>query len=322
MNKAPSISGNQPRVVFTRAVPGNISIPGAKIIAGGAQKPTREEVLAMIPGSRVVVTMFTDRVDEEFINAAGPSLRGIINYAAGMDNINSELCKQRNITLRNTPHAVTEGTANLAWALLLACARGIVRADRYARSPEYPARGHLGMSDFLGTHLTAKTMLIVGAGRIGYATAIRGIGWGMRTLYVARSQHWEFELAPLAATRTTLEQGLPQADIVSIHCPLTVETRGMFDSRVFSLMKPGAILINTARGPIVQESALLDALNSGRLHSAGLDVYENEPVIHPELIAHPNVTLTPHIGSAEVKYREEMTTMVCNHAIDILARSA
>ncbi len=307
------------RIVFTRCVPGTPAVPGAEVTLGPEHKLTREEVLTLIRGATVVVTMFTDRVDAEFIDAAGPALRGVVNYAAGMDNIDTSVCAQRNITIRNTPHAVTEGTADLAWALLLACSRRLIAADRYARSPQYPANGHLGMSDFLGVHLTGKTLLIVGAGRIGYATALRGMGWGLRTLYVARARHWEFELAPLAARKVSLEEGLPVADIISIHCPLTDQTRGMFNARAFAMVKPGAILINTARGPIVQEAALADALDNGTLHSAGLDVFEHEPIIHPRLIGHPNVTLSPHIGSAEHKYREEMTAMVCAHASEIIA---
>jgi lactate dehydrogenase-like 2-hydroxyacid dehydrogenase len=307
------------RVVFTRSVPGTPNIPGAQIVLGPDHKLPREEVLTLIKGATVIITMFTDRVDDEFITAAGEGLRGIVNYAAGMDNIDAAACSKHNITIRNTPHAVTEGTADLAWALLLACSRRLIEADRYARSPAYPANGHLGMSDFLGVHLTGKTLLIVGAGRIGHAVALRGLGWGLRTLYVARSRHWEFELAPLAARQVTLEDGLAAADIVSIHCPLTPETRGMFNPATFALMRPGTILINTARGPIIQEAALLEALNNGTLHSAGLDVFEHEPNIHPDLITHPKVTLSPHIGSAEHKYREEMTAMVCAHAASILA---
>ena len=288
-------------------------------MVGPDQNPSREALLAMISGASVIITMYCDKVDEAFLAAAGPQLKGICNFAVGFENIDLQLCKQRGITVTNTPHAVTEGTADLAWALLLAAARRLIEADRYARSPDYPARGQLGMRDFLGKDLTGRTLLIVGAGRIGYGVAMRSQGWGMRVLYVARSRHWDFELAPLAAERVTLMEGLPRADVVSVHCPLTQETRGMFDATTFAAMKPGAIFINTARGAIVQEEALVQALATGHLHSAGLDVFEHEPQIHPDLIANPKVILTPHIGSAETRYRELMTQMVCESAAAILA---
>jgi len=308
-----------PIVTITRRPPGTPRVQGAEVRVMPDHKPSREELLAGIRGSSVVVTMYSDKVDLEFIEAAGPQLRGVCNFAVGYENIDLELCRSRGIVATNTPHAVTEGTADLAWALLLAAARRLIEADRYARSPEYPAKGHLGMSDFLGADLTGRTLLIVGAGRIGYATAMRSRGWGMRVLYMARTRHWDFELAPLAATRVELMEGLRQADVVSIHCPLTPQTKHLINREAFAAMKPGAILINTARGPIVDEQALVDAVASGKLFSAGLDVYEFEPKVHPDLISNPRVVLSPHIGSAETRYRELMTEMVCENAAAILA---
>ena len=228
-------------------------------------------------------------------------------------------CGKRGVVVTNTPHAVTEGTADLAWALILAAARRLIEADRYARSREYPARGHLGMREMMGMDLTGRTLLIVGAGRIGYAVAMRSRGWGMRVLYVARTRHWDFELAPLAGERVELSEGLRRADVVSIHCPLTPQTRHLINRESFAAMKPNAIIVNTARGPIIDENALVEALAAKRIFAAGLDVFENEPTIHPELIADPRVVLTPHIGSAEVRYRELMTEMVCENAAAILA---
>jgi glyoxylate reductase len=174
------------------------------------------------------------------------------------------------------------------------------------------------MDQWLGADLTGRTLLIVGAGRIGYAVALRGLGWGMRTLYVARSRHLNFELAPLAAERVTLEDGLERADVVSIHVPLTKETRGMIDAKAIARMRPGAILINTARGPIVDEGVLAAALRDGRIYGAGLDVFEREPEVHPALLGLENVVLTPHIGSAARRYREVMTEMVAENARAIL----
>jgi len=305
-------------IAVSRAIPGTLGVPGAEVRLRGDEKPTRAQLLEHVRGAAIVVTMYSDKVDEEFLDAAGPQLRGVCNFAVGYENLDLGACARRGVVATNTPNAVTEGTADLAWALLLATARRLVDADRYARSAEYPARGALGMTDFLGTDLTGRTLLIVGAGRIGYATAMRSRGWGMRVLYMARSRHWDFELAPLAAERVTLAEGLPRADVVSVHCPLTPETRHLIDAKAFALMKPGAILLNTARGPIVEEQALVDALRSGRLFGAGLDVYEHEPRIHPELARMNNVTLTPHIGSAAARYRLLMTEMVGDNARAIL----
>lgn len=306
-------------VVVTRAVPGTVNIPGASIRILGDTKPSREELLAGIKGASAVVTMFSDRVDAAFLDAAGPSLKGVCNFAVGFDNIDLPLCKSRGIIVTNTPHAVTEGTADLAWTLLLAVARRLIEADRFARSPEYPRRGPLGITEFLGTDLTGRNLLIVGAGRIGYATALRSIGWGMRVMYVARSRHVDFELAPLAARRVELDEGLKEADVVSIHTPLTPDTRHLINERAISLMKPNAIIINTSRGPVIDEAALARALKDRKIFGAGLDVFENEPTVHPDLLGLDNVTLTPHIGSAEDKYRKLMTEMVCENATAIIS---
>jgi glyoxylate reductase len=174
------------------------------------------------------------------------------------------------------------------------------------------------MAEFMGVDLTGRTLLIVGAGRIGFATAMRSIGWGMRVLYTARSRHWEFELAPLAAERVELEHGLRRADVVSVHTPLTAETRHLINGERLGLMKPTAILVNTARGPVVDEAALAEALREKRIFGAGLDVFEREPEVHPGLVGLDSVVMAPHIGSAEVRYREMMTAMVGENAAAIL----
>lgn len=308
-----------PVVVVTHPVPGAVRVAGAAVRQGDKDKLTRAELLEMVAGASVVITMYFDRVDREFLDAAGPQLKGVCNFAVGYDNIDVKLCRERGVKVANTPGAVTEGTADLAWSLLLACARRLITADRFARSEEYAKRGPLGITEFLGMDLTGRTLLIVGAGRIGYATALRSIGWGMRVLYVARSRHIDFELAPLAARRVTLEEGLREADVVSVHTPLTPDTRHLIDAKAISLMKPTAILINTSRGPVVDEAALVDALTAGRIWGAGLDVFEQEPRVHPGLIGLENVVLAPHIGSAETKYRLLMTEMVSENAAAMLA---
>ncbi len=310
--------GNKTDVLVTRAMPGAFNVGGARVRVLGEALPDRGAVLEAIAGARVLVSMFTDKVDAEMIAAASGSLRGVCQYAVGTDNIDFEACREGGVIVTNTPDAVTEGTADLAWALLLAVARRVVEGDAYARSEAYPANGPLGMGDFLGADLTGRTLLIVGAGRIGRAVALRSIGWGMRVLYVARSRHWDFELAPLAAERVELDEGLARADVVSLHTPLMTETRHLIDKRRLGLMKQNAILINTARGPVVDEVALVDALESGQIWGAGLDVFEREPVVHPGLIAAKNAVLTPHIGSGERRYREMMTAMVAGNVRAIL----
>lgn len=312
-------AGARPIVAVTHLIPGDVTVPGAEVRQTRVQKQTRAEVLRHIQGASFIISMYFDKVDREFLDAAGPQLKGVCNFAVGYDNIDVKLCKERGVRVANTPGAVTEGTADLAWTLLLACARRLIEADRFARTEEYARRGPLGITEFLGMDLTGRTLLIVGAGRIGYATALRSIGWGMRVLYVARSRHIDFELAPLAARRVTLEEGLREADVVSIHTPLTADTRHLIDAKAIALMKPTAILINTSRGPTVDENALVEALKANKIWGAGLDVFENEPRVHPGLIGLDNVVLAPHIGSAETKYRLLMTEMVSENAIAVLA---
>jgi glyoxylate reductase len=286
---------------------------------GGERAFSRAELLKFVRGATVVVPWVSEKADAEFLDAAGGQLKAVCNYAVGVDNVDLAACKARGVMVTNTPNAVTEGTADMAWALILGVARRLVEADRFARSAEYPARGPLGPTELVGQDLTGKTLLIVGGGRSGFAVAMRSRGWGMRVLYVARNRHWDFELAPLAAQRVTLEEGLAQADVVSIHVPLSEQTRKMIDAKAFALMKPSAIFVNTARGPIVDEQALVDALKAKKLYGAGLDVFEREPIVHPELIGMSNVILTPHIGSAAARYRVMMTEMALENARAVLA---
>lgn len=306
-------------IVVTRTIPGSLRVPGATIRIGPSEELPRERLLEFVRGASIVVSMASDRVDREFLEAAGNRLRGVCNLAVGINNIDLAACRERGVMVSNTPNAVTEGTADLAWALILATARRLVEGDRFARSGAWAKAGILGMADFMGADLTGRTLLIVGAGRIGFATAMRSIGWGMKVLYTARSRHWEFELAPLAAERVGLEEGLRLADVVSLHTPLTPETTHLINRERLLLMKPNAILVNTSRGPVVDEAALVEALAERRIWGAGLDVFEREPEIHPGLAGLDNVVMTPHIGSAEIRYREMMTDMVAENAGAMLA---
>lgn len=308
-----------PIVVITRGVLGDTSVEGAAVrVAPSLPRLTRGELLAFVRGATVACTMFHDRVDDEFLDAAGEQLRGVCNYAVGVDNIDLAACEKRGVIATNVPDAVTEGTANIAFGLLLSVARRIGEGDRFCRSGGFERQGSSGPDAWCGVHLTGQTMLIVGAGRIGKAVALRAQAFGMRIEYVARSRHLEFEQAPIAARRVELDEGLARADVVSVHTPLTAHTRHLIDARRLSLMRPTAILINTSRGPTVDEDALVRALTARRIYGAGLDVFEQEPTIHPGLMTLENVVMTPHIGSAEVYWREQMTRVMLENAGAIL----
>lgn len=311
------------RICVCRHLPGELNLPDCELIENQSERAfSREELLSFVGGAGILVTWVSERVDDELLEAAGQGLKAVCNFAVGTDNIDLAACKKRGVMVTNTPDAVTEGTADMAWTLLLAAARGLIAADRFARSVEYGARGPLGPSEFLGLDVAGKTLHIVGAGRIGYAVALRSIGWGMKILYTARTVHHAFETAPLNARRVALEEGLAQADYISLHTPLSPETRGLINARNLSLIKPGAVLINTARGPIVDEQALVDTLRSGRLAGAGLDVFEKEPHVHQDLISMPNVVLSPHIGSASRRSRGMMVAIVRANAGAVLAGQA
>ncbi len=307
-----------PVVGVTRKLLGEIEIPGAEIRVGGERDMPRGELLEFVSGASGLITWVSERVDDELLDAAGDGLRVVANHAVGVDNIDLEACRGRGVVVANTPDAVTEGTANMAIALMLAVARRVVEGDQFARSGRWAEHGTLGPADFIGLDLNRRTLLVVGAGRIGFATAQRAMAFGMRVIYVARSRHWEFEQAPMAGERVTLEEGLARADVVSLHCPLTPETRGLIDAEALGRMKERSILINTARGAVVDEAALAQALQERRIYGAGLDVFESEPRVDVGLVGLTSVVMTPHIGSAEDRYRREMAAMACANVAAVL----
>ncbi len=300
------------KVVVTRTLPGGVGLLEGDSsisdlwIAPPGFGPSREELLSRCAGAHAVLCQFNERIDEEFFNAAGQSLRIVANYAVGFDNIDVDAATRRGVWATNTPDAVTPSTADMAWALMLGVARRIPECEREVRSGEFATRKGYDPCHLLGGDFEGKNLLIVGAGRIGYAVAHRSLGWGMKILYVARSRHEDFEAPPLHATRVELDEGLRQADYVSLHTPLTPQTRHLIDARRLALMKPTAYLINTARGPVVDEAALVEALRDGTIAGAGLDVYEDEPRQAPGLVDLPNVCLAPHIGSASREARPHM----------------
>src|SRR5690606_1499544 len=206
----------------TRLPPGTLAIAGAaaEIRIGPARKLSRAETLELVAGASGGGSMFSDRVEDAFLDAGAEQRTVAWHFAGGVDKDERHDSRPPRVLATNTPGAVTEGTAGMAWALLLAVARRVVEGVRFVRSGKWAEGGVLGMSEFMGADLTGRTLLVVGAGRIGYATAMRSIGWGMRVLYVGRRKRWEMELAPLAAQRVSLDEGLEQADVVSLHTPL------------------------------------------------------------------------------------------------------
>lgn len=321
----PTQADATPIVAVLAPLPGTLDLPEALVrvldgplaaLPGPARRP---HALRTAAGATVLVPMFSDRVDAEMLDAAGPLLRGVCAYAVGYDNIDLPACAARGVCVTNTPDAVTEGTANLALGLLLACTRRIVAADRFVRSGRFEREGNGFPTGWMGQDLTGRTLCIVGAGRIGLALAHRCRALGMRTTYVARTRHLEFELAPIAAQRVDLDSGLREADVVSLHTPLSPQTRHLIAAPQLAAMKPTAVLLNTARGPVVDEEALVAALQRGTIAAAGLDVFEHEPRVHPGLLALDNAVLTPHIGSAEDRWRREMTAIVGANARAIIA---
>lgn len=263
-----------------------------------------------------LVALLTDRVDEHLL-ARCPRLRVVGNVAVGVDNVDLAACAARGVVVTNTPDVLTEATADLAFGLLLAAARRIAEGDRLVR-----AGGWTGWTPtfLLGRRVHGMSLGIVGMGRIGAAVARRARGFGIHVLYTQRSRLPEPLERALGATFVpSLDELLAWSDAVSVHCPLTSETRHLFDAARLSRMRPGAILVNTARGPIVDEAALAEALAHGPLAAAGLDVFEDEPRVHPALLARANVVLAPHIGSADAATREAMATLAAENVLRVLA---
>jgi glyoxylate reductase len=263
----------------------------------------RRELLAVVRDRDALITMLTESVDAELLAAAGPRLKIVANHAVGFDNIDIDACTAAGVLATNTPDVLTETTADTAFALVMAAARRVGEGERFLRAGRPWIWGPLMM---LGQDLHHKTIGIVGFGRIGQAVARRANGFGMHVLYTdAVALPAEVE-AESGAERRELDDLLSEADVVSIHTNLTPNTRHLFDAEAFKRMRPTAVLVNTSRGPVVEESALADALESGEIFAAGLDVFEREPEVEPRLLEMENVVVIPHLGSATVDTRNAM----------------
>ncbi len=261
-----------------------------------------------------IVAVFQDRVDVALLDRS-PRLRLVANYAVGYDNVDVSACSARGIVVTNTPGVLSEATADLAFGLLIATARRIAEGDRLVRRGAFR---RYAPSFLLGAPVHGATLGIVGLGRIGQAMARRARGFGMHVIYAGRTRApIEVERA-LGATGVAIDELFAQGDFVSLHCPLTAETRHLANATRLAAMKRGAILVNTTRGAVVDEAALAAALVSGPIGAAGLDVYEEEPRVHPALLERENVVLSPHIGSADRPTREAMADTVVDNVLAVL----
>lgn len=320
-----------PRVLITRSFPG----PGIDLLRQEGYDVDlfdqdtiipRAELLSRVKGVDALLCLLTDRIDDEVMAAAGPQLKVIANYAVGFDNIDLVAAKKRGIPVTNTPvPEMSESVAEHTIALMLAVTRRIAEGDAFTRAEKYTGWSPTLM---LGTDVRGKTLGIIGAGRIGTRVAeIARLGFGMSLVYTSRKPDPELS-DRLQAPFLPLDQLLQRADVISIHVPLLPETRHLISTEQFSLMKKEAYLINTSRGPVVDEKALLRALRTKRIAGAALDVYEAEPAIDAdpsdalELKTMPNVVLTPHIASASIQTREAMGRLAVANVVAVLSGEA
>ena len=273
--------------------------------------PTRAELLGHVRGVEGLLCLLTDKIDSEVMDEAGPQLKVISNHAVGFDNIDVNAATARKIPVGNTPDVLTDATADFAFALMMSVARRIPEAERYVHEGKWKTWGPMIL---LGVDLKAATLGLVGFGRIGKAMARRAVGFDMRVIYY--SPHEKKPDPNIKATSVDFETLLKESDFVSLHTPLTPDTRHLIDSEALSKMKPNAVLINTSRGPIVDMNALYDALKEKHIFGAGLDVTEPEPLpLDSPLLTLDNVVITPHIASASKTTREKMSWMAAQNLI-------
>ena len=309
--------GARPRVFVSRLIPdaGLDPIRAAcdAEIWTDELPPSRAELLRLVRGCDGILVLLSERIDDELLDHAGPGLKVVSDYAVGYDNIDVAACARRGIAVGNTPGVLTETTADLAWALILAASRRVGEGDRIVRAREWKT---WGPQTLLGQDVHGATLGIVGFGRIGQAVARRAAGFGMPVVYHSRHRVAEEVETALGARHLPLEDLLQTSDIVSINCALTAETRGLIDAAALGRMKPTAVLVNTARGPIVDQAALAVALREGVIGAAGLDVTDPEPILPDDpLLDLDNCLIVPHIASATTATRGRMAEMAAANLI-------
>ena len=279
---------------------------------------SRTELLAMVAGADAIVSLLTEKIDGELLDAAGPQLKSVSNVAVGYNNIDVPACENRGVLVTNTPGVLTEATADIAMSLILMATRRLGEGERVIRAQE---PWQWGMFYMLGMGLQGRQLGIVGMGQIGIATARRAKAFGMNIAYTRRTPLEDHVIEELDAKFMTMDELIESSDVLSLHCPYSPATHHLMSENQFARMKKTAFLINTARGPIVDEAALVTALKSGEIAGAGLDVFENEPAVHPGLLELDNAVLIPHLGSATVETRAAMADIAATNALAILAGS-
>lgn len=305
----------KPKVFVTRIIPEK----GLELIREacdldlwqGEMPPTREELLQHVRGVEGLLCLLTERIDSEVLDEAGPQLKVVSNLAVGFDNIDVHAATARKIPVGNTPEVLTDATADFAFALLMAVARRIPEGERYIHAGKWKTWGPMVL---LGGELTGATLGLVGFGRIGKAVARRALGFNMRVIYYDPQESKSYP--ELNAERVDFETLLAESDYISLHTPLTPDTRHLIDAEAFSKMKPNAVLVNTARGPVVDPQALYEALKEKRIFGAGLDVTEPEPLpLDSPLLTLDNIVITPHIASGSTATRAQMAWMAARNLI-------
>lgn len=272
------------------------------------EKLTREQLIEAAANADGLIALLTDRIDDELLSAC-PRLKVVANFAVGYDNVDVDACTRRGIVATNTPDVLTDATADFTFALLLAAARRVVEGDRWVRSGQWPG---WAPGQHLGVDVGRRTIGIVGLGRIGQAVARRARGFDMEILYSGRSDRPE--ATELGARRVPMSELFERADFITLHCPLNEQTRDLIDAAALEVMKPTAVLVNTARGGCVDEAALAEALEAGQIAAAGLDVFRQEPRVHDALLRSDRVVLAPHAGSATTTARRRMAE-ICGNAV-------
>lgn len=310
-----------PRIVVTGRIPDEAlelirAGPFVDLVVWSNDEPIpRAGLLELVAGADAVVTLLTERVDGEVLDAAGPQLRIVANVAVGHNNFDLAAFAERGVVATNTPGVLTDATADVALALILMVTRRLGEGERAIRSGE-PWKW--GMFYKLGTGITGRQLGIVGLGAIGRATAIRAHACGMQIAYTRRrGRDPDFD-ALFGARFVEFDEVLATSHVVSLHCPSTEETHHLIDSSALTAMLPSAFLVNTARGPVVDEAALVAALDAGVIAGAGLDVFEHEPAIHPGLLLRENVVLLPHLGSATTETRVAMARSAAENVLAVL----
>jgi glyoxylate reductase len=309
---------SRPRVVITRPIPEPAVLllrEVADVVVPDDDRPlTPDELRVAVQGAIAVVAMLHDRIDESVLSAAGDGLAVVANVAVGFENIDLLACERHRVVVTNTPDVLTDATADLTIALMLAVTRRVAEGDRLLRAGTPWA---WSMSFMLGSGLHDRRLGIVGYGRIGQAVARRAASFGMEIAY-SSPRAIDAPDGP-TATRLALADLLAGSDVISLHCPLTPETRHLIDDAALRSMQPSAYLINTSRGSVVDEEALVAALRKGTIGGAALDVFENEPAVHPGLLGLDNVVLTPHLGSATAETRLAMAVLAARNVVEVLA---